>query len=399
MATRGESAGASLTLYPSQEAYLKRLGDRPYLYAGMGTGKTRMALALAVRGGYWKVLVVTPPSVRDTKQWEVEARAVGLEDWFDEFIVVGTTWLQKWREHRLELFKDFAVIIDEAHRIKNPQSLQGRGAYELCRVVRRYWLLSGTPMQNWSEAANYAKITGLVRNKTAFYRRYIVQAPAYAHKGMDIVGYKHTDELARWWSSIAARLKTEECVELPSKIVKRVSIPVPRAAYLKLIKMRMTPDGEPLDNVPKLNWVLRAEAETADKKLQWAVEKIEGLENCLVFVNTKKAVEELGKRLKRAGIKYGVWTGSKKQRFENYDVMIVQYQAGGTGLNLQKFNSTIFLSPCYSYSDFTQAMARTWRNGQTKRCMFYCLEANNTIDERIYKALIQKHDFDQNTLQ
>lgn len=91
MATTGESAGASLTLYPSQEAYLKRLGDRPYLYAGMGTGKTRMALALAVRGGYWKVLVVTPPSVRDTKQWEAEVRAVGLENWFDEFIVVGTT--------------------------------------------------------------------------------------------------------------------------------------------------------------------------------------------------------------------------------------------------------------------------------------------------------------------
>ena len=76
--------------------------------------------------------------------------------------------------------------------------------------------------------------------------------------------------------------------------------------------------------------------------------------------------------------------------------MIVQYQSGGTGLNLQKFNATIFLSPTYSYTDYHQATGRTHRTGQTKRCTFYQLKANNTIDGAIYEALNSKKDFDTN---
>ena len=94
------------------------------------------------------------------------------------------------------------------------------------------------------------------------------------------------------------------------------------------------------------------------------------------------------------GIDHGVYYGKKKDNFDEHDVMIVQYQSGGTGLNLQKFNTTIFLSPCYSFIDFTQAIGRTYRNGQEKRCTFYNLRAEGTIDNAIYRALEEKKDFD-----
>ena len=74
--------------------------------------------------------------------------------------------------------------------------------------------------------------------------------------------------------------------------------------------------------------------------------------------------------------------------------MIVQYQSGGTGLNLQKFNATIFLSPCYSFIDYTQAVGRTYRNGQSEKCTFYQLKAAKTIDIAIYAAIDEKKDFD-----
>jgi SNF2 family DNA or RNA helicase len=381
-----------MQLYPSQENYLTRLGKRPYLFAEVGTGKTLMALFRVHREGARKVLIICPASVRDTQVWELDLEKSGLH--FDQFEVQGFSFLQKFKTVDFTKYRDHHVIIDEAHKIKNSQSKQGMGAFMLCTVARGYLFLSGTPMSNWSHAVNYAKITGLVRHKTEFYRRFVVEQRSYAHKGMDIVGYRDTDTLIKWWNSIALRLKAEECVELPRKQIIDVQVPVKRKEYISMIKNRVNADGEPLDSAPKLTWALRKYAEVAPEKMNWVVEKVEGLPNALIFANTIQAIEDLSAKLKSAGIKHGVWYGAKKDKFTDQNVMIVQYQSGGTGLNLQQFNTTIFLSPCYSFIDYTQAVGRTYRNGQEQKCTFYHLRAAQTIDGAIYGALKEKRDFD-----
>lgn len=381
-----------MKLYPSQEQYLSRLGSRPYLFAEVGTGKTLMTLFRAHRTGARKVLVICPASVRDTRVWELDLEKSGLE--FDQFEVQGFSFLQKFKTLDFSKYSDHYVIIDEAHKIKNSQSLQGMGAWKLCSIARGYSFLSGTPMSKWADAVNYAKITGLVRHKTEFYKRFVVEQRSYAHKGMDIVGYRNTDELTKWWGSIALRLKAEECIELPKKQILEVQVPIKRKEYISMIKNRMTQEGEPLDSAPKLTWALRKYAEVAPEKLAWVVEKVEGLPNALIFCNTIQSIEDLSAKLKSTGIKHGIWSGRKKDSFDNNSVMIVQYMAGGTGLNLQKFNTMIFLSPTYSFIDYTQAEGRIFRNGQTEKCTFFRLKAANTIDEAIYSALDEKHDFD-----
>lgn len=381
-----------MQLYQSQEQYLSRLGKRPYLFAEVGTGKTLMALFRVHRTGTRKVLIICPASVRDTQVWELDLEKSGLQ--FDEFEVQGFSFLQKFKKIDFSKYRDYYVIIDEAHKIKNSQSLQGMGAWKLCLEARGYLFLSGTPMSKWADAVNYAKITGLVKHKTEFYRRFVVEQRSYAHKGMDIVGYRDTETLVRWWNGIALRLRAEECVELPKKQVIDVQIPIKRKEYIRMIKERISADGEPLDSAPKLTWALRRYAEVSPEKLAWVTEKVEGLPNALIFANTIGAIEALSAKLKAAGIKHGVWYGAKKDKFTDQDVMIVQYQSGGTGLNLQKFNTTIFLSPCYSFIDYTQAVGRTYRNGQAEKCTFYHLRAQNTIDGAIYAALSEKRDFD-----
>lgn len=379
------------SLFPSQEAYLERLGSRPYLFCGMGSGKTVMAMTRLSRAGYRKVLVITKATVRDTKVFELDRDKFGLE--FDTLEVQSHAWLQKMTPQKALEYSDFALIIDEAQCIANSQSKQGQGAFILCKAVKEYLLLSGTPMSNWAGATNYAKITNFVKHKTEFYKRFVIQEKSYAHKGMDIVGYRNTDELVAWWSSIAHRGYVTDFVELPKKSVIKVDIPIKRKAYVDMIKTRMR-DDEPLDSAPKLTWALRQAAEEAPEKLQWVLEKVEDAENAIVFVNTLSALHKLSEKFTKAKIKHGVWYSGKKDKFEDKDVMIVQYQSGGTGLNLQKFNLTIFLSPTYSYIDYVQAEARTHRTGQEKPCTFYQLRASNTIDEAIYETLKQKKDFD-----
>ena len=381
-----------MQLYPSQENYLSNLGAKPYIFAGVGSGKTLMAIFRAHRLGARKVLVICPASVRDEQVWEKDLAKSGLE--FDEFRVEGYSFLQRFKKIDFTQFEDHYIIIDEAHKIKNSQSLQGQGAYRLCMLTRKgYSLLSGTPMSKWADAVNYAKITGLVKHKTEFYKRFVIEQRSYAHKGMDIIGYRDTERLIHWWNSIALRGRSEEFVELPKKQVLDVRIKIKRKAYVEMLKTRMRGD-EPLDSASRLTWALRGYAEAAPEKLRWVTEKVEGLENALIFVNTITALEDLSSQLKSAGIKHGVYHGKKKDKFDDHDVMIVQYQSGGTGLNLQKFNTTIFLSPCYSFIDYTQAMGRTYRNGATKRCTFFNLQAENTIDVAIYRALAAKADFD-----
>lgn len=339
------------------------------------------------------MLVICPASVRDTRVWELDLEKSKLQ--FDQFEVQGFSFLQKFKKLDFSKYSDYYVIIDEAHKIKNSQSLQGLGAWKLCGETRQgYSFLSGTPMSKWADAVNYAKITGLVRHKTEFYKRFVVEQRSYAHKGMDIVGYRDTETLIKWWNDIAIRLKAEECIELPKKQILNVEIPVKRKEYIRMIKERITLDGDPIDSAPKLTWALRKYAEVAPEKLAWVVEKVEGLPNTLIFANTIDAIETLSAKLKSAGIKHGMWYGKKKDKFEDQQVMIVQYQSGGTGLNLQQFNTTIFLSPCYSFQDYTQAVGRTYRNGQAEKCTFYHLRAAQTIDSAIYKALDEKKDFD-----
>lgn len=379
-----------LSLFRTQEDYLQRLENKPFMFCGTGSGKTLMALNRAHRTGATKVLIITPASVRDTQQWELELERSGLH--FDQFEVQGFSFLQKNARIGFSQYADYYVIIDEAHKIKNSQSLQGQGAFKLCGVARGFSLLSATPMSKWADAVNYAKITGLVKHKTEFWQLYVEEQ---RYKGYpEIVGYKNTEDLTRWWNSIALRARSEEFTELPKKHIINVNIPIKRKEYTRMMRERMTKDDEPLDSAPKLTWALRKYTEVSPEKLAWVVEKAEGLENCLIFANTIEAIETLSAKLTKAGIDHGCWYGARKDKFADKNVMIVQYQSGGTGLNLQKFNSTIFLSPCYSFIDYTQAIGRTWRTGQPRHCTFYHLKATSTIDVAIYRALDKKKDFD-----
>lgn len=53
--------------------------------------------------------------------------------------------------------------------------------------------------------------------------------------------------------------------------------------------------------------------------------------------------------------------------FIKIDILFIQIQAGGVGLNLQNFNRIYFTSPDWNPSNEIQAIARSWRFGQTKK--------------------------------
>ena len=221
-----------------------------------------------------------------------------------------------------------------------------------------------------------------------------------------MVGYRNTDILKKWWASISDFLPFSEVKkdkEEAEKLKKRFFVKEftldkeEEAEYRKRIKERITSDGDVLDNAPKLLWSLRALTEVSASKQAFVLNFLKKKEyqssNVLIFVNSLSTIAVLSELFKKHEVDYGVFCGKKKDNFDNHRVMIVQYQSGGTGLNLQRFNITLFMSPCYSYIQFTQAIGRTYRNNQEKTCYFCVLLNKKTVDIDIYNVLLKRKTF------
>lgn len=73
-------------------------------------------------------------------------------------------------------------------------------------------------------------------------------------------------------------------------------------------------------------------------------------------------------------------------------VLLVQIQTGSVGIDLTGASVAIFYSVSYNLGEFLQARDRIYRHGQKKSVIEYLLQAEDSIDEVIFAALMGKLD-------
>jgi DNA repair and recombination RAD54-like protein len=71
-------------------------------------------------------------------------------------------------------------------------------------------------------------------------------------------------------------------------------------------------------------------------------------------------------------------------------IFMLSSKAGGCGLNLIGANRLVMFDPDWNPANDEQAMARVWRDGQTKQCYIYRLLAVGTIEEKIFQRQAHK---------
>ena len=81
-----------------------------------------------------------------------------------------------------------------------------------------------------------------------------------------------------------------------------------------------------------------------------------------------------------------------KSRTSNAFVFLLSTRAGGCGLNLVGGSRLLLLDPDWNPAHDEQAMARVWRDGQTKPVHVYRLLSAGTIDEKTLARQLHKHD-------
>lgn len=236
MATQlGEGWGPIIlqpSLYPFQQAGVAFLttAERCILADEMGTGKTVQAVValreLHARGEEpFPALIVAPKSVkrtwlRELAKWCPEATVVTIDGGAvarRKAIAAGADVLvlnyeTTWRHSRLAPYGNTAlsdaekepkelneiefrtIIVDEAHRIKNPKAKQTRAVWWLGTrtSVRFRFALTGTPVAK--AADDYWSILHLVDDKefpakTAFVDRYCLQT-WNAWGGLEVIGIR-----------------------------------------------------------------------------------------------------------------------------------------------------------------------------------------------------------------
>lgn len=74
------------------------------------------------------------------------------------------------------------------------------------------------------------------------------------------------------------------------------------------------------------------------------------------------------------------------------DVLGIQIQAGGIGIDATRAAIAVFYSVSYSYANYEQAKKRVHRPGQTRPVRMYSLLATESVDEDIHAALTNKRD-------
>ena len=394
-----------MELFPFQVKALNDFLTNPnkhFCIAGVGAGKTALSLHWAKEQGKPNVLVVTPASKRDSHDFENEADA-----WFPEwrsslssFLVVSWQGLSKWLKANKNSVEDTAFIFDEVHSAKAGISSQRGTAFLKITKATDCWTgYTATPGDCWLDFYAYFTACNLVPNKTIFQSRF---CNIQTFKGFpEIVGYREQNVLKEWWKEISLNVDISEMLaQLPPETHKVLHFKKPMG-YDKVFKTRESLEGEFLDTTGGLCAYLRQMCVSADK-LAYIADFIEGLgDRAILFYNFIKEGDILEETLKKVLPKDArVWRIDGKthdipteQTCGKRDVILVQWQAGSMGLNLQFVNCWLSVTPNYSWTISTQARGRIKRIGQKRPMFFFYFMCDNTIEQSIYDCLKNKQDF------
>jgi len=406
-----------IELYDYQKKALENLPPRAIMAWDTGTGKTFSALEHYKRHGSDKpLLILAPASKIRTGDWEREITeyfGAGNEPKYEiysyekfsrdpsnkEFLNGKRAIWQRFVPSAYYGGKQYAIIADEVHRMKNPQSGIGKRTFMAAQYAPFFVGLSATPLPNgWIDFANYSKIFGFSENITSFKKRY---CHIETYKGFpEIVGYWRENELEKQWASIAKQLTKAEALDLPTRTFIGVSFKRP-TEYVSTILKRIDKDGELLDSAPKLAHALR---QTLTKpKMDYLSDLLEGTtENMVIFYNyiteREAILEMIAKKHKQKtvyrqdGNKHELPTKPEWSRVKN-SITLAHYRSGSTGVEMTYATQVVYFSPTYSYADYVQSIGRVYRNGQTQKTTFYNFWSPSTIEEDVYECLKNKKDF------
>jgi SNF2 family DNA or RNA helicase len=308
-----------------------------------------------------------------------------------------------WRRPQLKELTDFTLMLDESQYIKNETSNRAKFVLDLSPV--NVILLSGTPTGGkYEELWSQLKLLGWNISKKLFYKQYTITEKIDVG-GLPITvvtGYKNVDRLKEKLRSLGAVfMKTEEVFNLPDQIENIITIK-DTTSYKKFKKDRLITVGDETfvgdTALTKLLYLRQLASIYNENKHQALKDLLESTENrVVVFYNFKLEIDlikTICETLEKP-ISYINGDGTDLKNYETISntVTLVQYQAGASGVNLQRANKIIYHSLPLTNELWMQSKKRIHRIGQSRCCFYYYLITEKSVEEKILTVLKERRDY------
>ena len=379
----------------------------------MGVGKTIQAISLSyIYRDSWPVLIICPGSMKYL--WKSEIRAwLGLKEHRINiintskqklsseayFYIISYDLVRNILKKLKSMSFDF-VILDEAHSVKNRESIRAKTILPIAVRAKRLIIMTGTPLLA-KPYEGYPLLYALRPDLFCYFKKFAYRYcdPQPTPFGINWSGASNTKEL-HWIIStlMVRRLKRDILNNLPPKRRQKVFIKTDIKFIEEIKKVRI--------NIKGTKGTLDAYTLTGKAKVEGVCEFVSDLletdEKFIVFAYHYEMLDKLEFLMKERKTDYIRIDGNTKQdkRYDyvnnfqqnkNCKVAILSIIAASTGITLTAAHLVIFAELTWTPSIMIQAEDRAHRIGQKSNFVdIKYLYGPETLDDFILDKLQKK---------
>ena len=397
------------------------------IFSDTGTGKAAMGLEIAAH--YNKTIVLCPLSVIETawiddchkfypNQTIINVWGNSKTDRIkklhtDSHIYVMNYESFKILRNEIRKMQFDCLIVDESSVMKNMSSQITIMLLDIAATIPHRFVLSGCPTPNHnSEIFPQMKFVDpelFGNNYYGFLARYFHQDMANPHNW-----YQTDEDKERYYARLSDKsifLKKEDCVDLPDKVfeIRKFDLAKKQREYYdsvwfdiqsninhwskfeftaKLMKLREITSGFIINKDKSITDF----ENNKEEALKDVIAEI-GNQPIIVWCQFTHEINILAKKFGGVGL-----TSSTKNRdeiirkFKNNEIKLLftHPKLIGKGLTFANCTYNVYYSLSFSYEEFKQSQDRIHRIGQNNKCTYIILQANNTIEVKIYDCVQRK---------
>jgi hypothetical protein len=377
-----------MELQPHQQTALRQLSNGKILWGGVGSGKSRVAVAYYMENeGEKDIYVITTAKKRDSLDWNGEFSRVAVGEHADA-TVRGILTVDSW--NNIDKYSG----VEDAFFIFDEQRLVGSGKWvrSFLKIARHnnWILLSATPGDTWMDYIPVFVANGFYKNRTEFKLEHVVYAP-YS-KFPKVARYLNEGRLNKLRDQILVHMPYPK---LTIRHAKTVYVNHNEELLRSIIKNRWhIYQNRPLRDIAEVFQLLRKVVNSDPSRVRTIRDLLEEHPKLVIFYNFDYELELL--RDLEIEVPLAEWNGHKHEEIPDTDkwVYLVQYIAGSEGWNCIETDTVVFYSLTYSYKNWEQAHGRIDRlNTPFIDLYYYTLRSKSVIDNAIWASLKSKKNF------
>lgn len=416
----------------------QRLIKSRFVMVAVGTGGGKTYIGIHAVGRIIPdahIIVFAPKKKVDEKDWDKSIDSyndvMGTDLVYDVFnyeLLVHGKHVKKINDlfHQYTLKKcpkkrHIVILLDEAHRIKDPTSKTSKSIQRLSNHVscKRVIGLSATPVSNsYMDAVAYFILSGFYTSKTQFMRRHVKFYDEYNQPivkrqdgTIDRNLFYEPDNLDVLMQHIFIDVDLEHLK--PKRHGRTIEMDYPKETLKAYRKIKKDYRDGVYEHVQEALSAMRTFiAENADQKnaaLSTILNNSFITRPVLIFYSYNAELDALRAYLDEHHADFDRIEINGQTRIKEEDlqepknprtIFLIQYRSGSEGLDAKWSNVTVFYAPTNMYQAFKQAMGRNVRaNQKTGDVYQFRLCMNNTLDADTWEILEKKQDFTNELMQ